>query len=289
VKASTRRELTAFALALFALVGALMLLEYARRRGDSRRSIAQAIAREGSRKDLLIVLDEAPELVALARPVPAVWGLPTLGDLSGIRRLYGLASTEAPLGHLFARLGPAEPFRGEARARRWDITARHLSRVVFNANDVLGTQLQARREGGVDDGPCPFVDGHLTCHGPPWNHVMVDAHHFDGIELRCVYGHPQADGRLILELTSIPPARAVVGAVGIDDGGYHPTGADVTAHVEYRAEESPPVVADVVARNRRGLTPWRIEVPERVASATITITTPNAGARQFCFTFLATQ
>ncbi len=285
----TLRELGALAASIVALAGAFAALEAARAKGDPRRATARAIRREASSKDLVIVADEAPELVALVRPVPGLWGVPPLGDLTGVRRLYAMAPGEAALLPFFARLGPAAPFRGDARVRRWDVADAHLGRVVFNALDAIGTGVQARREGGVDEGPCPPEGGQLMCQGAPWNHVGIEAHHFEGVELRCVFAHPQADGRLVLELSNIPPARAVVGVMGIDDAGYHPGGAPVNARVEYRAEGSAPVVREYVAQNRRGATPWRIDVPHRPAAATITVTTANAGARQFCFTFAATE
>lgn len=284
----TYREVAALALATLALGGSLVALERARRKADPRRAVAQAIRREASPKDLALVLDESPELVAIMRPVPALWGAASLADLAGVRRLYVLAPTEVALAPVFARMGPAAPFHGEARARRWDVADGHLGRVVFDINESLLTAVRARREGGADEGPCPVEENRLVCRGPGWNPVLSEVHHFDGAEVRCVYAHPQADGRLVLEVSSIPAARALVGIVGVDDAGFFPTGADVTARLVYRPEGQPEVTRDLVAHNRRGVTPWRVEVPAKPATATITITTPNAGARQFCFTLSAT-
>jgi hypothetical protein len=287
----TRRvavELAAFVCALVALALAMRTLEAARRKSEPRRALVQEIRREATPRDLIVINDEAPELLALASPVPALWGNPPLDDLRGIRRLYVLASSHAALGPFQARLGEGRRV-GDARTMAWDIEEAHLGATVFNAAQHLGTQVQARREGGVDDGPCP-VDGNLlTCHGAPWNHIQVGPHHFEGAEVACIFAHPQADGRLIFEVTGIPPARSVVGIVGVDDGGYFPEGADVTMHVEYRADGHAAVVRDIVGRNKRGLTAYRVEVPRAAATAQLTVTTPNAGARQFCFTFVATD
>lgn len=282
-------ELAALVCALAALALAMRALEAARRKSEPRRALVQEIRREATTRDLIVINDEAPELLALAAPVPALWGNPPLDDLRGLRRLYVLAPTRAALGPFQARLGEGRRVGGDARAMVWDIEEAHLGATVFNAAQHLGTQVQARREGGVDDGPCPADGNLLTCHGPPWNHIQVGPHHFDGAEVACIFAHPQADGRLIFDVAGIPPARSVVGIVGVDDGGYFPEGADVTVHFEYRADGHAAVVRDIVGRNKRGLTPYRVEVPRAAATAQLTVTTPNAGARQFCFTFVATD
>ncbi len=285
----TLRDALWLGLSVVALAGSFVALEAARSKGDTRRSVARAIRREASNKDLVIVADEAPELVALVRPTPSLWGVPPLGDLAGVRRLYAMAPTEAGLTPFFARLGPATPYRGDARVRRWEVTDGHLGRVVFNALESIGDKIQAHRDGGADGGPCPAEGDHLACHGPPWNTVEVQAHHFEGAELRCVFAHPQADGALVLEFGDLPPARSLAGVVGIDDAGYHANAADVRARLVYRPAGSAMITRELVAPNRHGVTPWRIEVPRAAASATLTITTANAGARQFCFTFVATE
>ena len=277
------------ALSVVALAGSFAALDLARSKGDTRRSVARAIRRESTRKDLVVVVDEAPELVAMVRPTPSLWGMPPLGDLTGVRRLYALAPTEAGLAPFFARLGPAAPFRGDVRVRRWDLADQHLGRVVFDALEAVGDKLQAHRDGGADAGPCPADAGHLACHGPPWNTVEVQSHHFEGAELRCVFAHPQADGTLVLEFNGLPPAHAIGGIIGIDDTGYHANAAAVNARVEYRATGAPPITREFVAPNKHGVTPWRIQVPHAPATATIRVTTANAGARQFCFTLVATE
>ncbi len=283
--APTRGEFLALASSALALGLAWWGLGAARRAADPRGALVRQFRREAGAHDLLIITDEAPELVTEAAPLAALWGVVALQDLSGIRKLYVLAPTEPALAPYLARLGPGRP-RG-ASAMAWDLDG--TARVVFDATAEVGTRVGAHRDGGLDAGPCPPDGGALRCHGPPWNHVRVEPHHFAGVELSCVFGHPQADGRLVIELTGIPSARALVGAVGIDDAGFFPTGAAVTMRVEYRAEGRPVVSTDVVAPNRRGVTPWRLDVPPAPASATLTITTPDAGARQFCFTLQATD
>lgn len=286
---TTMRDLAWLAASVLALAGSFAVLEAARAKGDTRRALARVIRRESTARDLVVVVDEAPELVAMVRPTPALWGVPPLDDLTGVQRLYVLAPRESSLGPFYARLGAAEPFHGDLRVRRWDIAAGHLSRVTWNALDALGDGVSARREGGVDNGPCPPDAGRLVCHGPPWNSLVAEAHHFDGVEQRCIFAHPQADGALIVDFANLPPARALVGTYGIDDGGYHPEGSPVDLRFEVLLEGAPPLVRTMAATNRKGLTPFRIDLPARPARATMRVTTANAGARQFCFTLLATE
>lgn len=283
------RDFVALALGAAALAGSMALLAHIRRRTDPRPSIVRAIRREAGPRDLLVVTDDSPELLALMHPYPALWGVPPMPDLTGVRRVYGLAPTAAALAPLWARFGPAAPFHGEPRARRWDVADRGLSRVVYQATEVLGTLLQARREGGDVEGPCPFTGDRLACNGDPFLHVLVAPLHFEGTELRCVFAHPHEGGRLRIELSNIPPSRALVGVYGLDDAAIFPEGAPVTMHLALRGEKSPPFERTFTAENRRGLTPYRIDVDGFTGSATITVSAPHVGARSFCFTLTATQ
>ncbi len=282
---ANRRDLVALAFALLGLCASWTVLTLVRRTTDPRSAIVRDIRREASVRDLLIVTEEAPELVEEAAPIPALWGTVPLEDLSGIRRVYVLAPSVAALGTYKARFGPGRPMGATAMAWNLALTAK----VVFDAVAEVGVRLTAHRDGGADGGPCPRVGAELACHGPHWNRVRAEPHHFDGVEIPCVFGHPQADGHLVIELAGIPPAAAVVGAVGIDDGGYFPEGAPVTMTLDYRPQGRPAMRSVIVAPNRRGVTAFRMDVPTVAAAATITITTPDAGARQFCFNLEATR
>ena len=281
--------------ALGVLVGALALggawwaLERAREKTDPRRAVVRTIRREAGPRDLVVVADEAPELVALASPVPALWGVPQMDDVHGVRRLYGVAPQPAGLAPLLGRFGLGATVDREGRAARWEVAAHHLGRVVFDASRELGARVTAERVGGADNGPCPLEGAVLGCHGPEWNRVRAEAHRFDGAELRCIYAHPQTDGTLTFHFADLPPARALVGAVGIDDAGWFPTGATVTAHLTMRLAGHPEVVRDVRAVNRKGVVGYRVELPHAGGAATMTVTTPDAGERQFCFTFVLTE
>jgi hypothetical protein len=289
VSPTLRVDFVAVVLSLGVLLAAMVVLDRARTRGETRRPLARAIARDAGPRDFFMVADEAPELLALARPVAGVWGVPPMGDLKGVRRVYAMATTASGLAPFFVRFGPGEPFANDVRVRRWNIEALKLSHQVFNASDVIGTALQGHREGGAAEGPCTPEPGRLACAGDPWNAIVFEPHHFDGIELSCIYAHPHEGGRVVLELTGLPPADALVGVVGIDDAGFHAGAASVTFHIEYHPEGLPAIIHEEIAPNRKGLIAWRVAVPHKPATATISVSAPNAGARQFCFTFASTE
>jgi len=129
----------------------------------------------------------------------------------------------------------------------------------------------------------------LACNGEAYLHVVVAPLHFDGVEQRCVFAHPHEGGRVVIEVSNLPPARAIIGVFGLDDGAVFPEGAPVNMHVTLRAEKSAPVERDFVAHNRRGLTPYRIDVGDASVSATVSVTSMRVGARSFCFTLTATR
>ena len=85
------RDAVGVLVGLIALGGAWWTLERAREKTDPRRAVVRAIRREAGPRDLVVVVDEAPELVAMASPVPALWGLPQMDDVHGVRRVYGVA------------------------------------------------------------------------------------------------------------------------------------------------------------------------------------------------------
>lgn len=283
------RDALGLLVGLLALGGAWWALERTRDHTDPRRGVVRAIRREAGLRDLVVLTDEAPELVALASPVPALWGVPQMDDLRGVRRVYGVAPQAPGLAPLVGRFGLGATVDREGRAARWEVAGHHLGRVVFDATRELGARVTAERVGGADSGPCPPEAGVLACHGPEWNRVRAEPHRFDGGELRCVYAHPQTDGTLTFRFADLPPARALVGAVGIDDAGWFAGGAAVTAHLTLRLEGHAELARDVLAVNRKGVTGYRIELPYARGEATMTVTTPDAGARQFCYTFVLTE
>lgn len=282
----TRAEVAALACAGAALALAWWGVGRARRASDPRLAVVQAIRREATARDLVVFTEEAPELVTAAAPVAALWGAIPLNDLGGVRRLYVLAPDARALAPYLARFGPPDRALGP-HARAWALAGR--ARVRFDLASELVNRVTARRVGGADDGPCPRQEAALACHGPPWNHVRVENHRFDGAELSCVFAHPQADGRLVMEVPDLAPARALVGVVGIDDAGWFPEGAPVTLRVAFKPTGAAAITREVVAPNRKGLTPWRLELPGVAGNLELVVTAPNAGARQFCFTLFATE
>ena len=283
------RDAVGVLVGLVALGGAWWSLERAREKTDPRRAVVRAIRREAGPRDLVVVTDEAPELVAMASPVPALWGLPSMDDVRGVRRVYGVAPQASGLAPLLGRFGLGTAVDREGRAQRWDVAEHHLGRVVFDASRELGARVTAERVGGVDSGPCPLEGTVLGCHGPEWNRVRAEPHRFDGAELRCVYAHPQSDGTLTFHFAGLPAARSLVGAVGIDDAGWFPGGAVVTARITLRFTGQADVVHEVRAVNRRGVVGYRFALLSAPGEATMKVTTPDAGARQFCFTFVLAE
>ncbi len=285
----TRAEGVALVAGALALLGSMALLQKVRRGTDPRPYIISTIRREASARDLLVVTDESPELLAGMHPYPAIWGTPPMPDLTGVRRVYAVAPVASALAPMFVRFGPALPFAGEDRARRWDLDALKLTRVTWQATEALGTTVQARREGGAAAGPCTPAGDRLACNGEPYLHVLVAPLHFEGVEQRCVFAHPHEGGTLVLEMNNLPPSRALVGVYGLDDAAIFAEGAPVNMHVTLRSDKGPPVERDYVAHNRRGLTPYRIELGDASVSATVTVGATRVGARSFCFTMTATR
>jgi hypothetical protein len=63
----------------------------------------------------------------------------------------------------------------------------------------------------------------------------------------------------------------------------------VTARLTLRLEGQAEIAREVRAVNRKGVTGYRFELPYARGEATMTVTTPDAGARQFCFTFVLAE
>lgn len=291
----TPREIALVVVAAVSLSLAGFALHLARDHSDPRRALDRNIRAMTSPRDLVVFTDESPERVEFMYPTPALYGSIPLGDLRPFDTLWVIADRSASLAPYTARFGAGRPIgtndtngtNGTVMA--WSLRRDGLSKVLWSVTDHVGVGVTAKREGGADGGPCPFANGRLVCHGPDWNQPRTEVHRFDGTDVMCLYAHPQADGALVFSLNGIPAGRRVVGAVGIDDAGYFPAGAPVTMAVHWSPAGHPPIEHTVTAPNRKGITPWAITVPATMATATISVTTPNAGARQFCFTLVVTE
>lgn len=285
----SRKEIAALALSALAVAASWRLLRWGMEQGDPRLASIRAIRNEAlPNRDLVIVTDNAFELLDALTPIPALAAIPPLNDLQPFRRLYVLAPNEGSMGPLMARLGTPTATLGPG-ARRWDLDG--LAVVKFDLNDHLLDRARARRIGGAHQGAC-VPDGQiLRCQSPhDWNHLRVEPHHFNGVPIRCVFAHPQDNSELVIEVQDLPPGRALVGMVGMDDAAFHPTGAPVHNRIRFQpADGSPSRQVETVAPSKRGVTPYRLDLGGRAGSVSFTITTRNAGARMYCFTAVVTQ
>ena len=284
----SRSEWLALGAAALALAVGARALQWGIDKGDPRRTILRHIRAEADpRHDVVVVSDEAPELVAAVSPVPAVWGAPPLRDLTGFRRLYVVANAEGPLGPYEARLGRPTSIVG-ANALRWDLDG--LRNVHFDITNELLDHVTARREGGRFEGPCPRLGTVMHCNSTDdWNHPRVDDHAIGSTPVHCLFAHPQEQSRLIFE-ANIPSARWLVGIVGMDDHAFFVGGYPVENHITFTPSDGGPAVqTEVVAPSRLGPTPYRIALGGHPGHLKFSITTANAGARQYCFTAVATD
>lgn len=280
----TAGDVLALAAAAVALGASWELLERARASTDPRRPMVRAVRAEATGRDLVLVAEESPETLDALAPLPAVWGVPPLDDLQGVRRVYALGGTAGALGPYLARFGPGRSLDAQGRAMAWDLAAQSLSRVTYDGNLAILDRVAAVREGGADAGPCPREGLRLACKGPEWNHLRVEPHTFDGAVFPCLYAHPHEGGDLVISFERVPASRALVGAFGIDDVAWFPTGGVVNLTVRFAPAEGAAVERTLVATNRRGMTPYRVEVPDTPGVVTWRIAAPNISSRQLCFT-----
>lgn len=285
----TPGDVAALAAAVIALSGAWTALDRVRARTDPRRALVSVVRAEATAKDLVIVADEGPEILRALAPLPAMWGVAPMDDLSGVRRVYGMGGTVGALGPLYARFGTGRALDPAGRAVAWDLAAQRVTRVTYDANVAFNDRVNARREGGGDAGECPREGAQLACKGPEWHRLRVEPHMFDGAPVTCLYAHPHADGTLVIVFEQVPASRALVGTVGIDDVAFFPEGTPVQAEVLFSPTQGEPVRRTLVAPNRKGVTPYRIELPEHPGTVVWRISSPNIASRQLCFTMRAVR
>ena len=283
----TPGDIVGLAAAVIALGLAWELLDAARAFTDPRRALVRVVRAEATAQDLVLVADESPEALDALAPLPSLWGVPPMDDLRGVRRVYALGGTVGALGPFYARFGEGRALEPGGRAVAWDLAAQRLRRVTYDANTAFLDRANARREGGADGGECPREGAQLHCNGAEWNHLRVEPHTFDGAVFPCVYAHPHADGNLVIVFEQVPTSRALVGTVGIDDVAIFPDGAPVIIALQFTPSVGAPVQRALVAPNRRGVTPYRVELPPSPGTAVWRISTPNISSRQLCFTMRA--
>lgn len=277
--------------ALLALAGASAALERAMARGNGR---AAAFARLRSavdpKHDVVLLADDALDIVRAAGATPVVPSVGVPGDLTGFRRAFTVladGTSTLPWG-LAVRLGsPTQPSTDASRV--WQLDGMHG--VTLDLVRDLMSRARVRREGGVFDGVCNSDGAQFRCNSPdPWNHVRVEPRLVDGQQVQCIFAHPQAGSTLVIEVPSVPASRAVVGAAALDDTAVFPGGADVLNEIRFEPDGGGPSRATLLRRtNNRGPEPYRLTLDERPGTLSFRITTANAGARVYCFTALFTR
>jgi hypothetical protein len=286
----TKGELIALGAAIVSAFVAWRVFQWGLDRGDPRRAVLRAIRNDANAAhDIVIVPEDAREISDQLAPLATVPGnASTLNDLSGFRRLYVIARGPEGFVPYEARLGTATRSFDTA-ARSWDLAG--IANVRFDITAELADHVHASRDGGVTNGPCVRDGAILHCHSPDdWNHLRVEEHPIGGTMVRCLFAHPQADSRLVIEVPDLPPARFLVGIYGIDDRGYSPAGAPVRNQLHFEPRGGGPAIErELLAVNKRGENAYRVDLGNRAGALRFTITTPNAGARQYCFTAFATQ
>lgn len=285
----TAWDLVALAAGVVALGASWELLDRARGSTDPRRALVRAVRSEATERDMVFVAEESPETLESLAPIPSLWGMAPTDNLEGVRRVYAMAGTAGGLGPYLARFGPGRSLDAAGRAVVWELSAQRLSWVTYDANLALMDRAAARREGGEDGGECPREGARLQCKGPEWNHIRAEPHTFDGVPFPCVYAHPHAGGELVISFERVPASRVLVGTIGIDDVAFFPTGAPVNITLRFVPNEGAAVERTLVATNRKGVTPYRMEIPDRPGVALWRISSPNIASRQLCFTMRATR
>lgn len=289
------KELIALGCALIAFAGAGAALQRASSRGNGRAEGLRRVLREADpRRDVLFLGDDAPDVVSSAGALPVVANATAtaLGDLAGFRRAYTVladGTTTLPWG-LAVRLGtPTRAVESGDAAREWELVGRHTPRLDFVAEFL--SRGRVRREGGRFDGPCVSDGLQFRCNSPDaWNHARVEPRLVDGVQVQCIFAHPQADSTLVIELPNTPPAQNVVGAMALDDTAVFPNGAEVLNAIRFDpADGTAPSTLVAHMPNRRGPEPYRLSLGGRPGTLSFRITTANAGARVYCFTALLTN
>ena len=261
---------TALALAVVA-AGAAAMAVAVRVRGGSPRAAAflRLAVRPG---DLAVVLDD-PGALGAYHGLPVVAAMSPAPSWDAFRRIWVVATRDAPLGAFVARFGPWTTVRGGAtRVVRFDAGAAR--------DDLLARFHPARVERGGE--VCAPRGARHACTGPSYLGVEIRTETFDGERVRCVLAHPSKGSALALTFPDTPPG-VLRGAGGFTDyAARHPRGATVELAVEYPAGRR---LATLAFPNGRGLKPFvvRLAPGEAAADLRLIVTAPDIGARHFYF------
>jgi hypothetical protein len=227
-------------------------------------------------------------------------GLPAVGlskisrrELRGFDRIY----LAGPADRLSALVG-SRVFRGAKRI----VSERHgrfgvvgfevdaLKRPSYDFVEGIGAARVSLRHPDGRIEPCPRRRRRHVC--PRFKHAWVGKRSVEvsGRRVECIWAHPYRGAVLRIEFPSVPRASKVEGRIALSDAAVRHAGA---APVHFRVEAGG-LGASFVAPNRRGFTPFTLDLAKRggpsiPGTVAFEIRADNTGARHFCFDALALE
>lgn len=130
---------------------------------------------------------------------------------------------------------------------------------------------------------CAWNDGrnrHLCPGLPSWMYVGADTKVIGGRSEACTWSHPITGGKVVIRWDGMPLPPKLELAHGLSDqAAGNPSGAPVT--LTLRADGAQ--IARSVRTNARGMRKERVSVPDGATSLELEVTTPDDGARHYCW------
>jgi hypothetical protein len=113
-----------------------------------------------------------------------------------------------------------------------------------------------------------------------WMYVGPDSRVISGRAEACTWTHPMTNGKVFIRWdgTPLPPTLELKHALS-DQATGNKTGAPVTMTLRADGKQ----IARSVRTNARGFRTERVKVPEGASSLELEVTTPNDGARHYCW------
>lgn len=133
--------------------------------------------------------------------------------------------------------------------------------------------------------PCAWDDGRdrHVCRGlPDWMYVGVESLLVGGEPSRCVWSHPITGGKVVIRFPSVRLGDQLVLSHALSDSAAGTAGgASVTAELSVDGAR----LGSATRSNRAGWAQqtFRSPSPGEPAEVTVAITTPNDGARHYCW------
>lgn len=212
----------------------------------------------GTKRQWLVALADAPRF-----------------SLKDARAALLARSTAPPDPGAGVRIGAlwVEPFDAPGPSQRWQ-----LSESLHRAQVFLGNDRCPRRR-----------DGRFQCRHGDWNHVMAGWYEVEERPFRCVWAHPVTGEALRIRVPDAP-----VGTLGVHGAfvGLSAQRSSVPVHLE--ARRAGRVLGPWTFESRPGVQRFRMEpadavtavgsdIPDAASELELVITSPDAGARHFCF------